>query len=124
MSEMPKSRAERRELQREQRRDFESLAKQVRASLDNRQDDDFKMAIVTALQKLELCGHPNALIGVSILIGCVECEARDDGAAARLLLYIAGVIIEPSLTLYALQTLMSAQQMVQTAIGKRGLPSQ
>ena len=121
MSEEPKTRADRRIEQRERHKDFAGELKELRALLAGRPNDGFKSAVLLALQRLEECGHANAMASLLILRACMDCEARDDGTAARLLLYVSGVVVEPSLTEFVLRTVLSAQQMVSTATGMSGV---
>lgn len=103
----PKTRAERREEQRTNRKDFESLVKGIKQALDERPDGDFKEALMTALGHLEMTEHDNNLIAAQLIEGCMACAERGDNNSARLLLYVSGAIIDGNLTVIALQRLMT-----------------
>jgi hypothetical protein len=106
----PKSRAERREEQRATRKDFEHIVKDIKQGLEQRPNDEFKMAIVHALQALEMSPHDNNRIAALMVGGCVEAASRGDDNAARLLLYVSGAVVDPILTRFLLNLIIQARQ--------------
>ena len=111
MSEQPKSRAERREEERVNRKDYDAVLKGIKTTLDERHDDDFKQAVMQAIMHLDMQKHDNNLISALMIGGCVDCAARGDDNVARLLLYISGTILDPILTRFTLNTIMQSRQV-------------
>lgn len=117
-----KTRAERREQEREARKDFDVVVKEIKRTLDERKDDEFKLAVIQALQHLEMQRHDNNLIAALMIGACVECQSRDDGAAARLLLYTSGAIVDAVLTKFTLNSIMLARQQAAAIEGATESP--
>ena len=110
MTDQPKTRAERREEDRVNRKDYDAVVKDIKATLEERPDDEFKLAVMQALQHMDLQQHDNNLISALMIGGCVDCATRGDDNAARLLLYISGTVLDPILTRFTLNTIMQARQ--------------
>ena len=110
MSEQPKSRAERRESERVNRKDYESVVKEIKAMLEER-PDDVKQAVMNAILHLDLEKNDNSLISALMIKGSVDCEIRGDDTTARLLLYLSGAILNPILTRFTWNTIMMSRQV-------------
>lgn len=105
MSNEPTSRADRREAERESRKDFEATVKAIKNRLAERQDDAFKVAVMSAIQHLELEPKDNNKIAALMIDGCVDCVERNDEASAKLLLYVSGAITDDNLVRFTLEAI-------------------
>jgi len=95
---MSEQRRERREQERANQKPFEALAKEIRASMEDRPDqDEFKVALLTALEVLERDEHPNNLVAAQLLMGCVQAEKRGDALTGRLMMYVAGAVVNETI---------------------------
>ena len=110
MNDQLKTRAERRLEERVARKDLDTVVKEVKLTLDEHKDDEYKLAVMQAIQSLELEPHPNNLCAALMIAACVECESRGDVAAARLLLYTSGAIVNEVLTKFTLNSILLARQ--------------
>lgn len=110
MSDDIKTRAERREEQRATRKDFVSTVKEIKHTLEDHPNDEFKLAIFQALQHLETTPHDNNLIAALMVGGCVDAASRGDDNAARLMLYTSGAVVDPVLTRFLLNLIVQARQ--------------
>lgn len=103
---MSEQRRERREQERANVKGYEEQAKLVRQALEDRPDhDEFKQAILAALERLDLTDHANNLVAAQLIMGAVQAEKRQDEIAAKLMLYMSGVIVNAELTLNVIRVL-------------------
>lgn len=70
-------------------------------------NDEFTRAVFQALHVLGKSKSTNAELGGQLLLGCVDCERRQDLVTARLLLYISGAVVDPLLAGVALAGVQS-----------------
>jgi|PlaIllAssembly_1097288.scaffolds.fasta_scaffold258896_2 hypothetical protein len=103
----PKTRAERREEQRVERKDFETLAKEVKQSVERaigkNPDVRFKEAVLEALKHLEEgTEHANRRLGALLLAECVVAFDRQDELTASYLLYSATLVLNSELMQFSL----------------------
>lgn len=108
MSEM---RADRREQERKDEKAFELTKKQLDTQLAEVTNAGFKGAMLPALQHLVETKHPNRLVGITLLAGCMDCYKREDNDTARVLLYMSGVVVDQTLTQNVIRFIMAAQQL-------------
>jgi hypothetical protein len=73
--------------------EFDRLAGDLRKLLDEEKDTPFKIAAVQSLQTLEITPHRNNLVALQVLAGCVSCYYNGDESSARVLMFVAGTIV-------------------------------
>lgn len=95
---------------------FDALADELRKVLDEEKDNDFKVAVVRALQVLEVTPHRNNLPALQTLISCVTCYYNGDHNAARLLLFVSGALVNDYL---CSATVTVLGQMTNPNVGRR-----
>lgn len=108
-----KTRAERREEERASKKDYAVLTKSIRAAVAGRSDAEFKLAVLQALQHLDSEKHDNNVVAATLIDGCVDCAGRGDMASAKLLLYLSGALVNPTLTRFMLNTVMEVNHSFQ-----------
>lgn len=95
---MSESRQERREQERQARKGYEALAKEIRERVEDLPQTPFTEAIQAGLSKLDMDEHPNNALAAQLILGCLDNvkAGRDD--MGRLMLYVSGVIVSQPLT--------------------------
>lgn len=77
---------------------FEELASQIRTRLEDEPDDDFKMTILKGVQRIEVTeAHRNNVQAARCILSAVEAHYAKDDTAARILLFVAGAIVNDKL---------------------------
>jgi hypothetical protein len=71
----------------------QTKAQRLRERLKHRPDDDFKVAMIQAIQKLEDMPHANRDEALSLVSMAITFQDRNDGVRARLALYFSGVLV-------------------------------
>lgn len=101
-----KSRKERRDEQRATRKDFASVAKDIEAALPTCKDPELREAVTQGYKELCKSDAPTKLISGQMLLAAIGLANEEHCAEAAILLFLGGVILEPSMTDHYLNCLM------------------
>lgn len=102
---MSEQRRERREQERANAKGYDALAKEIREALEDRPQDEFKEAVLAALERLDLTDHPNNLVAAQLIMGTIQAEKRQDAVTGKLMFYVSGAIVNEQLSENVLRAL-------------------
>lgn len=90
---------------------FEALAAKLRGLMAAHDDNDFKVALTKAVQRLETDMPQYALQSLEVLNACAELYYAGNDEGARLLMYLAGLVTNPSACGAVYETLVSTTRV-------------
>jgi hypothetical protein len=93
----------------------QTKAQRLRERLKGRPDDDFKVAMIQAIQRLEGTPHPNLEEALSMVGMAITLHDRKDGVCSRLALYLSGVFVSPQAASHLWAAISSTAQTAQLA---------